>query len=276
MDYLDDPLLLPHRVRSPFVAIERGRLCSDGHCLTLYRDSEVLEIPVAAVSVVLIEPGVTVTHQAIKLAAEHGTLLMWVGEAGIRVYSCGQPGGRVAKRLLHQAKLHLNDSERLLAADRLYRLMFDEPMPATRSVDKLRGIEGARVKALYKAIAAHVGVQWESKEQAPESLRSALGFATSCLYGVAEAVILAKGYSPAIGIIHSGDARSLVYDLADTVKFKTVIPLAFEIWAQGEIDIGGRVRRACRDLFREMQIAVLLFNNLEAIMGEIDACDSGA
>jgi len=231
---------------------------------------EALEIPVASVSAILLEPGVTVTHGAVKLAAEHNTLLMWVGEAGIRVYSSGQPGGRVAERLLFQARQHLDVTARLVAARRVYHLMFDETMPETRSLEKLRGIEGARVKALYKRIATHAGVPWEGRDRAPESLRTAMGFATSCLYGVAEAVVLAKGYSPAIGIIHSGDPRSLVFDLADTVKFRTVMPLAFDTWAQGEVDIGSRVRRRCRDVFRETRIAATLFQNLEFIMGDND------
>lgn len=250
--------------------IERGHLCADGHCLLVKRVDDELEIPVASVSAVLIEPGVTVTHKAIALAAESGTLLIWVGEAGVRVYSCGQPGGRIAERLLRQAKIHMDERMRLAAAGRVYRLMFEAEMPETRSIEKLRGIEGSRVKLIYKEIALRAGVEWEGKEKAPDSLRSAMGFATSCLYGLAEAVVLAKGYSPAIGIIHSGDPRSLVFDLADTVKFQTVVPLAFETWRGGEEDIGNRVRRCCRDLFREKQMALTLFRYLEIIMDESD------
>lgn len=263
-------------MRAPFVSIERGQLCADGHCLIVRRADDQQEIPVASVSAVLLEPGVTVTHQAVKLAAEQGTLLMWVGEAGVRVYSCGQPGGRIAKRLLHQARLHMDDVERLRAAGRVYRLMFDEPMPETRSLEKLRGIEGARVKSIYKEIAADAGVQWDGRDRAPESLRSAIGFATSCLYGISEVVVITKGYSPAIGIVHSGDPRSLVFDLADTVKFKTVVPLAFATWAQGEVDIGSRVRRACRDCFRESQLTATLFQHLDIMMGEPDAFSPGS
>ena len=36
-----------------------------------------------------------------------GTLLVWVGEAGVRLYSSGQPGGARADRLLYQARLAL-------------------------------------------------------------------------------------------------------------------------------------------------------------------------
>ncbi|MDR4482191.1 MAG: hypothetical protein R3B95_02880 [Nitrospirales bacterium] len=40
--------------------------------------------------------------------------------------------------------------------------------------------------------------------------------ATACLYGVAEAAVLAAGYAPAIGFIHTGKPLSFVYDIADS------------------------------------------------------------
>ena len=46
-------------------------------------------------------------------ASEVGTLLVWVGEAGVRLYAAGQPGGARSDRLLYQAKLALDDDLRL-------------------------------------------------------------------------------------------------------------------------------------------------------------------
>jgi CRISPR-associated protein Cas1 len=56
--------------------------------------------------------------------------------------------------------------------------------------------------------------------------------ATSCLYGITEAAVLAAGYAPAIGFIHSGKPLSFVYDIADIIKFDTVVPKAFDIAAR--------------------------------------------
>lgn len=271
-DYLGDATLLPHRDRAPFLVIERGRLKADDHCLLLVREDGEVEIPVAMVSAILIEPGVSVTHEAVKIAAEHGTLLMWVGEAGVRVYSAGMPGGKCAARIIQQVRIHSDPILRMDAAKRLYGLMFTENMPETRSMDKLRGIEGARVKMLYQQIANSHGVNWDGRSSAPIALQDALGFATSCLYGLSEAVILAAGYSPAIGIVHSGDARSMVFDLADTVKFRSVVPVAFEVFAESDVDIRSRVRRRCRDLFREQKISELLFDSLfEVLDRDVDS-----
>ncbi|MEO1734486.1 hypothetical protein RB531_2 [Salmonella enterica subsp. enterica serovar Typhimurium] len=82
-------------------------------------------------------------HAAVRLASTVGTLLVWVGEAGVRVYSSGQPGGARADKLLYQAKLALDDDLRLKVVRKMYELRFREPPPARRAVEQLRGIEGS-------------------------------------------------------------------------------------------------------------------------------------
>ncbi len=268
IDYLGDSVSLPHRFRSPFVSLEYGILRVEDHSLLLDRkDGSGIEIPVGMISAILLEPGVSVTHEAIKLAAEHDVLLLWVGEAGVRVYSSGMPGGKSGKRIVRQALQHANAENRMFAAGRLYRLMFGENLPQSRSLEKLRGMEGARVRALYARIAHEYDVQWNGRDRADKALQDALGIATSCLYGLSEAVILTAGFSPAIGIVHSGDPRSLVFDLADTIKFKTVVPAAFRAFKESPIDTKNRVRRVCRDLFRENDTAAVLFDHLYEILG---------
>ena len=44
-------------------------------------------IPVGGVACIMLEPGTRVSHMAAALAARVGTLLVWVGEAGVRLYS---------------------------------------------------------------------------------------------------------------------------------------------------------------------------------------------
>lgn len=88
----------------------------------------------------------------------------------------------------------------------------------------------------------------------------------------AEGGIIPLPYSPAVGFVHSGDKRSFVFDLADTVKFRTVVPLAFSVVAESPSDIESRTRRACRDLFLEKKLADELILILERIFGGTD-CD---
>jgi CRISPR/Cas system-associated endonuclease Cas1 len=74
----------------------------------------------------MLEPGTRVSHAACALAARVGTLLVWIGEAGVRLYSAGQPGGARSDRLLYQAKLALDDELRLKVVRKMYALRFGE------------------------------------------------------------------------------------------------------------------------------------------------------
>ena len=98
-----------------------------------------------------------------------------------------------------------------------------------------------------------------------------LSYATSCLDGLAEAAILAAGYAPAIGFLHTGKPQSFVYDIADVYKFETVVPIAFQIAgraARGKLarDPVGETRRACRDAFRRSNLLDRLIPGIEEML----------
>ena len=197
----------------------------------------------------------------------------WVGEAGVRLYSAGQPGGARADRLLYQARLALDDEARLNVVREMYRRRFGEEPPQRRSVEQLRGIEGSRVRAMYKLLAGQYGVKWEGRNYDPKDWDAAdpinrcLSAANHCLYGVVEAAVLAAGYAPAIGFIHSGKPLSFVYDIADLYKFDTVVPAAFAVAAKSS---GGNdertVRQACRDMFRRSKLLERIIPDIEDIL----------
>ena len=236
-------------------------------------------IPVGSVACLLLEPGTRVSHASIKLASATGTLLVWVGEAGVRLYAAGQPGGARSDRLLYQAKLALDDDLRLKVARRMYEIRFKEKAPARRSIEQLRGIEGARVREMYKLMARQYGVDWNARRYDPDDWDKAdvpnrcLSAATSCLYGITEAAVLAAGYAPAIGFIHTGKPLSFVYDIADLVKFETVVPAAFKIAARSPAQPDRAVRLACRDMFRQTDLLARLIPLIEDVLaaGEIKA-----
>lgn len=236
------------------------------------------QVPVGSLACLLLEPGTRITHAAIRLAAQVGCLILWVGEAGVRLYSAGQPGGSRSDKLLHQARLVLDDQARLKVVRKMYSMRFGTPAPKNRSVEQLRGIEGARVRELYRVIAAEFGVEWKHRSYNPNSwekadpLNRALSAATSSLYGLCEAAVLAAGYSPAIGFIHTGKPRSFVYDIADLYKFQTVVPAAFREFAIGPVNIESRVRRRCRDSFRAARLLRRIIPSIEEVLhaGELD------
>ena len=234
-------------------------------------------IPVGSVVCIMLEPGTRVSHAAVKLASAVGTLLIWVGEGGVRLYSSGQPGGARSDRLLYQAQLALDETLRLKVVRKMFELRFGEPAPERRSVEQLRGIEGARVRKTYQLLANQYGVPWKGRKydpkdwQAGDRINQCLSAATSCLYGVTEAAILAAGYAPAIGFIHTGKPLSFVYDIADILKFETVVTAAFRIAAKNLPNPDREVRIACRDSFRHSRILKRLIPLIEDVLsaGEI-------
>src|SRR3546814_12895442 len=102
--------------------------------------------------------------------------------------------------LLYQASLALDDEARLKVVREMYRRRFGEDPPQRRSVEQLRGIEGARVRETYKLLARRHGVKWKQRNydvkdwDAGDLPNRCLSAATACLYGITEAAILAAGY----------------------------------------------------------------------------------
>jgi len=281
---LPPPRPIPISERASVVFLERGQIdVLDGAFVLIDAEGVRTHVPVGGYAALMLEPGTRISHRAVGLAAKAGTLLVWCGEAGVRLYSAGQPGGARADRLLWQAQLALDEAARLRVVRKMYQLRFKEDAPARRSVDQLRGLEGARVREMYRALAGMHGVHWTRRHYDPASLSAGdlanqcLSAATACLYGVCEAAILAAGYAPAIGFLHTGKPQSFVYDIADIVKFETVVPAAFQVagriqrTARGQGDPDPRtpesqVRHACRDAFRQSRILGRLVPLIEEVL----------
>lgn len=271
------PIPLKNRVSVFF--LEKGNLdVLDGAFVVVDKKGVRTHIPVGGVSCLMLEPGTRVSHAAVTLASRVGCLLVWVGEAGVRLYASGQSGGARADRLLYQAKLALDDSARLKVVRKMYELRFGERPPAKRSVSQLRGIEGVRVRKMYQLMARQYGVSWKARNYDHTQWGSGdlpnrcLSSATACLYGICEAAILAAGYAPAVGFIHTGKPQSFVYDIADIFKFDTVAPVAFKVAAKNPGDPERDVRIACRDAFRQTKLLRKIIPTIEKILaaGEME------
>lgn len=271
------PIALKERVSILFV--EKCHVdVLDGAFVMIDKEGTRTHLPVGGIACLMLEPGTRVSHRAVALAARVGTLLVWVGEAGVRLYSSGQPGGARSDKLLYQAKLALDDAARLKVVRKMYAMRFKEEAPSRRSIDQLRGIEGARVKKIYQMLAKKYGVEWKVRKYDADEWGSGdipnrcLSAATACLYGVTEAAVLAAGYAPAIGFVHSGKPLSFVYDVADIVKFDTVVPAAFRVAAKSPRDPEREVRLACRDIFRESRLLEKLIPMIEEVLsaGELE------
>lgn len=270
---LPPPKPLPMKDRVSMIFVQYGQIdVLDGAFVVIDLNGVRTHIPVGSVACIMLETGTRISHAAVHLAATVGTLLVWVGEAGVRLYASGQPGGARADRLLYQARLALDDGLRLKVVRKMYEMRFQEPCPERRSVEQLRGIEGARVRETYKLLARQYGVAWQAREydrqqwDAADVPNRCLSSATSCLYGITEAAVLAAGYAPAVGFIHTGKPLSFVYDIADLFKFDTVVPVAFRIAAKQPQQPEREVRLACRDIFRSTRLLERIIPVIEEVL----------
>lgn len=264
---------IPLKDRTSMIFLQYGQVdVIDGAFVLVDKTGVRTHIPVGSVACIMLEPGTRVSHAAVKLAAVVGTLLVWVGEAGVRMYACGQPGGARSDKLLYQAQLALDETLRLRVVRKMFEMRFGEEPPQRRSVDQLRGIEGARVRKTYTLLANQYGVKWNGRRYDPKDWKAGdkanqcISAATSCLYGITEAAVLAAGYAPAIGFLHTGKPLSFVYDIADILKFETVVPVAFKVAASNPAEPDRDVRVACRDQFRSQKVLKRLIPMIEEVL----------
>jgi CRISPR-associated protein Cas1 len=270
---------IPMRDRASLVFLQYGELdVLDSAFVLVDQNGVRVQIPVGGLACLMLEPGTRVSHAAVVLAARVGCLLVWVGEAGVRLYASGQPGGARADKLLYQAKLALDETARLNVVRKMYELRFGEPAPERRSIDQLRGIEGVRVREMYRQLARMHGIEWKARSydvsdwDKGDLANQCLSAATACLYGLSEAAILAAGYAPAIGFLHRGKAQSFVYDIADIFKFETVVPVAFDVAAKASKGKGDgspaerQTRIACRDSFRRTKLLERIIPLIEEVL----------
>ena len=239
--------------RLSFLYLERCVVHRDANAITATDERGTVHIPAASLGALLLGPGTRVSHQAMVLLAESGSTAVWVGERGVRYYAHGRSLARSSRLLEAQAAAVTNQSSRLRVARAMYAMRFPDEDVSGLTMQQLRGREGARVRRLYREHAERTGVTWSRRDydvadfESGDDVNKALSAATTCLYGVVHAVIVALGCSPGLGFVHTGHVRSFVFDMADLYKAEVAIPVAFDIAAQHPEDLPAETRRAVRD-----------------------------
>ena len=233
----------------------------DSNAITVTDARGVAHVPAAALSVLMIGPGVRVTHSAMSVLSESGATTVWVGENGVRYYAHGVPPSRSSRLLEAQAKAVSDPVLRASVARQMYLMRFQSENVENLSIQQLRGREGARVRKLYRRSSKRTGVPWDGREYDPDNfdnsslVNQALSASNSALYGLIHAVIVALGCAPGLGFVHTGNYRSFVYDIADLYKADLSIPVAFDVALENpEVGVGTEARRRMRDAIRESRI----------------------
>lgn len=192
-------------------------------------------LPTSALSCVLLGPGTSITQPAVATVARHGTTVVCAGSGGVRCYSATTSDALTTRWLEHQVHQWSDPDRRLAVAQQMYLKRFSTPVPPATPLNVLRGLEGQRVKALYKLLAQRHRVGRFTRNYDPASwddqdpVNLALSSANTCLYGIVHAALVALGCSPALGFVHQGKQHAMVYDIADLYKAELTIPLAFSL-----------------------------------------------
>ena len=229
---------VPHKDRAGLLYLARGALTArDGTLAFLQGANAALTpgdyaIPLQGVSMILLGPGSTVSHDALRLLAHARTALAAVGEDGVRLYTAPPliPDRSGLARI--QAQKWANERSRVAIARRMYAWRLGEVLPH-RKLDGLRGVEGARMKESYRLIAQQVGVEWRGRRYnranpgAADLPNQALNHASSAVEAAAAIAVSATATIPQLGFIHEDPGQSFVLDIADLYRDSLTIPWAF-------------------------------------------------
>ncbi len=215
--------------------LEHGRIeVDDSSVKWIGADRLVMRLPVSSLSVLLLGPGTTVTHAAMRVCAVSNTPICWVGADGMHFYAIGITPTHDNERARLQAELAATGKSRDVVARKMFALRFTDVDVQKYSVKELRGFEGRRVRQLYQAMGMRFGVSWKGRNYNPQNwnvsdtINRAISAANAALYALTAAVVTSMGYLPQLGFIHTAGTLPFVFDVADIYKPETTLPAAFE------------------------------------------------
>ncbi|MEW6212336.1 MAG: type I-E CRISPR-associated endonuclease Cas1e [Acidobacteriota bacterium] len=280
---IKDMHLLPKvRDSMSYLYVEHKRIDQEDRAIALHDAAGKVSVPCSSLVALLLGPGTSITHEAIKTLADNGCLVMWTGEGAVRFYAQGMGETRSARNMLHQTRVWSDPALRLKVVRRMYEMRFPDSLESHLTLQQIRGREGIRVREAYARASRETGVAWTGRSYRRDNwadadpINRALSSANSCLYGVCHAAIVSAGYSPALGFIHTGKMLSFVYDIADLYKADITVPLAFRLTAESATNLESRVRRACRDEFYSQRLLQKIIPDIEQTLAvvEKDGSDS--
>jgi CRISPR-associated protein Cas1 len=265
--------LQPVSKRSSFLYLEHVVVHRDSNAIVAMNDEGNSYIPAASIGVLLLGPGSRVTHQAMMLLGESGVVVSWVGEGGGRLYAWAPSLAQSSRLLEIQAKLFSNRKTRLEVARKMYQMRFPSEDVSSATMQQLRGMEGARIRRMYRTLAAQFGVQWRGRHYDPsdnqvgDTVNKCLSIANSVLYGVAHTAIVAIGCSPGLGFVHIGHLLSFVYDIGDLYKAEISFPAAFQVAANEEDCSPRNVRSDVRRRIYETRLLERIVDDIHFLFG---------
>ena len=286
---------IPHADRHGLLWLSRGALTVRDGTLRFERqaasdsDSSLDEgeygIPFQSLSMILLGPGSTVSHDALRLMARHGTGLVAVGADGVRCYTAPPlmpDTSDVARRQMRA----WGDAEgsRITIARKMYALRLGEVLPHT-DLNALRGMEGARMRRTYRNLAQQYGIDWKARRYDrtnptwADIPNQAINHASVAVTSAAVIAVTAVGAIPQLGFIHehSGDAFAL--DIADLFRDTVLLPAAFKsaraVMDNPRLEIERHTRRTTGEMLRTERVISKMIDRIKTIFQDVPPLEPG-
>jgi len=265
--------LTPAKDRWTPIYLEHGRLeVDDSSIKWIGADRLVYRLPVATLSAVLLGPGTTVTHAAMKACADSNTPVCWIGEDCMRFYAFGLTPNHTNDMPRKHAALWADKKKRAEIARRMFVLRFPDLDVQAHSVPELRGMEGLRVRTKYAELGQLYGVTWKGRDydksnwNIADGINRALSAANASLYAVCAAVCCSLGYLPSLGFVHDAGTLPFIYDVADLYKEITSMPAAFQAIRQKPDDKGELTRQLLKERIEAEKLLQKMPKDLETLI----------
>lgn len=259
----------------PFLYLERGRLeIDDSSVKWIDSDGNLVRLPVATINTLLLGPGTSVTHEAIKVMTAANCTVCWVGEDSLLFYAVGQTPTSDTRNMRMQMEIATDKKKRVEVARRMFTYRFPSEDVKDKTLQELMGMEGKRIKTLYEAKANEYKVGWRGRSFVPGKFEMGdipnqiMTSANAALYGILTSAIYSMGYSPHIGFVHSGSPLPFVYDIADLYKEYLTIDLAFSV----TLELGGlynkhRVAEEFKDRVIKTKLLEVIGKDIKNVLG---------
>lgn len=241
--------------------LQHGRLeVDDSSVKWIGADGLIYRIPVATISALLLGPGTTITHAAIKVCADSNTPICWVGEDNLRFYSNGITPTHDNKNSKKHAEIWANKKQRTLIARKMFKMRFSEAEVDECSINQLRGMEGLRVRKLYAELGTKFGVTWKGRNynqqnwDLSDNINRAVSGANASLYALISSIVCSMGYLPQLGFVHETGTLPFIYDIADLYKAECSLPAAFSLIRENPMADSEEVRSRLKSYIEETKL----------------------
>jgi CRISPR-associated protein Cas1 len=224
---------------------------------------------------VLLGPGSSITHDALRLLARHGCALAAIGEGAVRFYTAPPLMPDTSALAREQVRLWADPKTRIEVARAMFAIRFGE-IVRTRDIEVLRGQEGARIKRSYQIAAERHRVRWSGRNYDRENPNAgdlpnqALNHAASAMRAAAAVAVASVGSIPQLGFIHEDSGQAFVLDVADLYRHSITLDIAFgavKEAATRDEPIERLTRQRAARMFRQRDVIAGMIDRIKGLLG---------